>query len=173
MKSKIYLFFIMFLIWCLCNFNTIWVLEKLRFIGSGSSFSWVYFLTAAVFSAIATIWPWRFKKILLFILVAELCWVIILLIRGSENYMVYDPLIKFNGSFFVLDGYLYNVSGYWIGYYSGRLGLTSFGFGLLVFELLIISLSLTLALVIHKLSIWLTEMLTGEEQIDPGNGCLS
>jgi hypothetical protein len=73
MKSKLCLFLIVFLIWCLFNVYTMWVLEKLRFIDSNSSFSPLYFLTAFVFSAIASIWPGYFKKILVYILAAELC----------------------------------------------------------------------------------------------------
>lgn len=169
MKSKLYLFVIMCLIWCLLNECTMWVLEKLRFIGSDSYYSPVYFLTAVVFSAIAAMWPGYFKRVLMFILAIELCWLIILWIQGNEltveyarHSVGYDRLTFFNGSFFVLVTYLARVSAYWYGYYAGRLGLPE-GLALLVGEMIMIGLSFILQLTIHKLSIWLTENWMGED----------
>ena len=61
MKSKLCLFLIMFLIWCLFNGCTMLVLEKLRYMDSDSSYSPVYFVTAFLFSAYAVICPGYFK----------------------------------------------------------------------------------------------------------------
>jgi hypothetical protein len=70
----------------------------------------------------------------------------------------------FTDSFFVLGGYLSRVGAFWDGYWSGRLGL-SLGLGLLVGEMIIIGLSIILALAIHRLSIWLTEIWIGKEEL--------
>jgi hypothetical protein len=141
-----------------------WVLEKLLFIGSDSYYSLVYFFAAFAFSTIAAIWPGYFKRTLIFILIAELCWLIILLIRGNEDSSGYNLLTLFNNSFFVLDGYLASVGAYWVGYWSGRLGLSYAG-GVLVGEMIIISSSIILALAIHKLSIRVTEIWIGKEEL--------
>jgi hypothetical protein len=170
MKSKLYLFVIMCLVWCLLNESTMWVLEKLRFIGSDSYYSSVYFLTAFVFSAIAAIWPGYFKRVLVFILAIELCWLIILWIQGNEltveyarHSVGYDRITFFNASFFVLVAYLTRVSAYWYGYCAGWLGLPE-SLALLVGEMIMIGLSIIPALAIHKLSIWLSEIWIKEEE---------
>jgi hypothetical protein len=162
MKSKLCLFLIMFLIWCLFNGCTVWLLEKLRVIDSDSSYSPVYFFTAFAFSAMAAIWPEDFKFTLIFILLAELCWLIILSIQGNENSFGYVLITMFNNSFFVLGGYLSSVGAFWYGYWSGKLGL-SLGLGLLVGEMIFIGLSIILALAIHKLSIRVTKIWIGED----------
>ena len=62
MKSKLYLFLIMFIIWCLFNLFTMGILEKLQLLDFHSSYSALFFLTPFVFSAIAAIWPSILKK---------------------------------------------------------------------------------------------------------------
>jgi hypothetical protein len=178
MKSKLCLFLTMFLIWCLLNDCTIWVLLKLRLIDS-DYYSPIYILTAFLFSAIAAIWPGYFKQVLVFILVIELCLLVILWIQGKEldaeygRYNVgYDRITFFNASFFVLVTYLTRVGAYRYGYYAGWLGLP-FGLTVLLGEMILIGLSLILVLPIRKLSIWLTERWTGEELSHPGSGYLS
>jgi hypothetical protein len=165
MKSKLSLFLIMFLIWCLFNVFTLWLLEKLRFIHSPSNyFHPAFFITAFVFSAVAAIWPGYFKKALLFILVAELCWLIILWIQGNEHSIGYDYLTMFNASFFALFGYLVSKNAFWIGYGAGWLELPE-GMGLLAIELIFIGLSTILVWTIHRGSIRLAEFLTDEDEL--------
>lgn len=164
MKSKLCLFLIMFLIWCFFNECTVWVLEKLRYIDSDSPYNLVYFLTAFGFSAIAAIWPGDFKLTLVSILVIELCLLIILWIKGNENNLGYVRLTLFNNSFFVLGAYLNRVGAYWYGYWAGYLRLP-LGLDLLVGEMIMIGLSIIPVLAIHKLSIRLTEIWLGEEEL--------
>ena len=172
MKSKLYLFLIMFLIWCLFNGCTMLVLDKLRYMDFYPSYIPVYLVTAFVFSACAAIFQEDFKFTLLLILVAELCWLIILWIQGNENGAGYEHITFFNCSFFVLIAYLFKVSAFWFGYCAGRLGLPE-GLTFLVGEMIMIGLSFILVLLIRKLSIWLTERWTGEELSHPGSGYLS
>ncbi len=156
MKSKLCFFLIMFIIWSLFNIFTLRVLEMFRFIDSNSSYSWLYFLTSFVFSALASIGPGYFKKILLFILAAEFCWLMILLIQGNEIGVGYGRLIIFNNSFFVLGNYLTHAGAYWFGYGSGYLGLPD-DLGVLVGEMIIIGISIILVLAIYRLSIRMTD----------------
>lgn len=172
MKSKLCLFLIMFLIWCLFNGCTAWLLDKLRYMDFNSSYIPVYFVTAFVFSAYAAVFQEDFKFTLVLILVAELCWLIILWIHGNENGAGYDRITFFNCSFFALVAYLVKVGAYWVGRAAGELDL-SYGLGMLVCELIFLGLSLILLLPICKLSIWLTERWTGEELSHPGSGYLS
>jgi hypothetical protein len=139
-----------------------WVLEKLRFIGSDSYYSPVYFLTAVVFSAIAAIWPGYFKRVLMFILAIELCWLIILCIQGNENGAGFERITFLNFSLFALVAYLFKVGAYWGGYAAGELGLSD-GLAWLFCEMIILGLSFILVLPIRKLSIWLTENWMGED----------
>jgi hypothetical protein len=172
MKSKLCLFLIMFSIWCLFNGCTMLVLDKLRYMDFHSSYSPVYFVTAIVFSAYAAISREDFKLTLVFFLVAELCWLIILWIQGNENFVGYERITFFNCSFFVLIAYLFKVGAFWFGYCAGRLGLPE-GLTFLVGEMIMIGLSFILVLLIRKLSIWLTERWNGEELSHPGSGYLS
>src|SRR5579872_6375180 len=84
----------------------------------------VYLVTAFVFSGYAVIFQDDFKFALLLILVAELCWLIILWIQGNENGAGYDRITFFNCSFFVLVTYLFKVGAYWVGYAVGKLDLS-------------------------------------------------
>jgi hypothetical protein len=172
MKSKLYLFLIMFLIWCLFNGCTMLVLDKLRYMDFNSSYFPVYLVTAFVFSAYAAIFQEDFKFTLVLILVAKLCWLIILWIQGNENGVGYGRVAFFNCSLFTLVAYLFKEGAYWFGYASNKLDL-SYGLGMLLCDLIFLSLSLILVLPIRKLSIWLTERWTGEEPSHPGSGYLS
>ncbi len=67
-------------------------------------------------------------------------------------------------SFFVLGAYLNRVGAYWYGYWSGYLGFP-LGLDLLVGEMIMIGLSIIPVLAIHKLSIRLTEIWLGEEEL--------
>jgi hypothetical protein len=172
MKSKLYLFLIMFLIWCLFNGCTMLVLDKLRYMDFNTSYIPVYFVTALVFSACAAIFQEDFKFTLVLILAAELCWLIILWIQGNENGAGYEHITFFNCSFFALVAYLVKVGAYWLGYAAGQLDLSN-GLGMLLCELIFLGLSLIIVLLLRKLSIWLTERWTGEELSHPGGGYLS
>ena len=172
MKSKLYLFLIMFIIWCLFNGCTAWLLDKLRYMDFNLSYIPVYFVTALLFSAYAVIFQEDFKFTLVLILVAELSWLIILWIQGNENSAGYERITFFNCSLFALVAYLFKEGAYWFGYASNKLDL-SYGLGMLVCQLIFLGLSLILVLPIRKLSIWLTEKWTGEELSHPGSGYLS
>jgi hypothetical protein len=163
MKSKLCLLLVMFLIWCLFNWCTIWVLEKVMHVHDGGLYSPVYYFIAVLFSAFNAFWQEDFKFYLVSILVAELCWLIILWIQGNENGVGYDPITFFNNSFFVLVGYLTKVGAYWAGYCAGWLGLAN-GLALLVCEMIMLGLSFILILPIRKLSIWLTDKWMGEDE---------
>ena len=172
MKSNLCLFLIMFFILCLFNGGTMLVLDKLRYMDFYTSYIPVYFVTALVFSAYAVIFQEDFKFAVLLILMAELCWLIVLWIQGNENSAGYEHITFFNCSLFALVAYLFKESGYWFGYATNKLDLPE-GLGMLVYELVFLGLSLILVLAIRRLSIWLTERWTGEELSHPGSGYLS
>lgn len=165
MKSKLHFFLIMFIIWCLFNLFTMEILQKLQLENFHSPYSALFFLTPFVFSAIAAKWPKYFKKVLLFILVTELCLLITLLFKDAEHNPVFIPIGMFNDSFFVLFGYLFNTNGFWLGYYAGRLGIPSLDLGLLIGEMILIGMSVILALAIRKLSMWLMDFWSEEEDL--------
>jgi len=165
MKSRLHFFLIMFIIWCLFNLFTMWILHELHLMDFHSYFSAVFFLTPLVFSAIAAKWPRYFKKVLLLILVIELCLLITLLFKDVKHNPVFIPLGMFNDSFFVLFGYLFLANGYWLGYYAGRLGIESSDLGLLFGEMILIGMSFILVLPIHKLSMWLMDYWSDEEDL--------
>jgi len=165
MKSKLHLFLIMFIIWCLFNLFTMGILDKLHLMNFHSYYSALFFLTPFLFSAIAAKWPKYFKKVLLCILVIELCLLITFLFKDVEHNPVFIPLGMFNDSFFVLFGYLFNANGYWLGYYAGRLGIASSDLGLLIGEMILIGISVILVLAIHKLSMWLMDFWSEKEDL--------
>ena len=121
MKSKLCLFLIMFLIWCLFNGCTMLVLGKLGYMDYNLSHIPVYVVTAFVFSAYAAIFQVDFKFTLVLILVAELCWLDyrLYILKGNENIIAgYEYITFFNCSFFALVTYLFKVGAYWFGYYD-------------------------------------------------------